>query len=82
MSSRESTVTSVARGLRSRRVLCWAHADAGGLSGRKNPAGLGTASLLLYLEVTFTIQRLVLQAQAQRIPGASSQNTGAPTASW
>jgi hypothetical protein len=43
---------------------------------------LGTASLLLYLGVTFTIQRLILQARAQRIPGASPQNTGAPTASW
>jgi hypothetical protein len=48
----------------------------------KNSAGLGTASLLLYLGVTFTIQRLILQARAQRIPGASLQNTGAPTASW
>jgi hypothetical protein len=28
----------------------------------KNSAGLGTASLLLYLGVTFTIQRLILQA--------------------
>jgi len=33
----------------------------------KNSAGLGTASLLLYLGVTFTIQRLILQARAQRI---------------
>jgi len=48
----------------------------------KNSAGLGTASLLLYLGVTFTIQRRILQARAQRIPGASPQNTGAPTASW
>lgn len=48
----------------------------------KNSTGLGTASLLLYLGVTFTIQRLILQARAQRIPGASPQKTGAPTASW
>ena len=45
-------------------------------------SGLGTASLLLYFGVTFTIQRIILQARAQRIPGASPQNTGAPTASW
>jgi len=48
----------------------------------KNSTGLGTASLLLYLGVTFTIQRLILQARAQLIPGASPQKTGAPTASW
>jgi hypothetical protein len=47
----------------------------------KNSAGLGTASLLLYLGVTFTIQRLILQARAQRIPGASPQNAGARTVS-
>ncbi len=39
--------------------------------------GLGTASLLLYLGVTFTIQRLILQARAQRIPGAGRQGAGA-----
>jgi hypothetical protein len=48
----------------------------------KNATGLGTASLLLYLGVTFTIQRLILQARAEGIPGASPQKTGAPTASW
>jgi hypothetical protein len=52
------------------------------ISWGKSSDGLGTASLLLYLGVTFTIQRLILQARAQRIPGASPQNTGAPTASW
>jgi hypothetical protein len=35
---------------------------------------------LLYFGVTFTIQRLILQARAQRIEGASPQGTGAPTA--
>jgi hypothetical protein len=44
--------------------------------------GLGSASLLLllYFGVTFTIQRLILQARARRI--ASPQNVGAPTTSW
>ena len=48
----------------------------------KNLTGLGAASLLLYLGITFMIQRLILQARAQQIPGASPQSTGAPTASW
>ena len=41
-----------------------------------------SASLLLYFGVTFTIQRLILQARAQRIAGSSPRNTGVPTASW
>jgi len=39
-----------------------------------------TASLLLYFGVTFTIQRLILQARARRIADTSPQHTRAPTA--
>lgn len=35
--------------------------------GNGSQAGLGTASLTLYFAVTYTIQRLILQARAQRI---------------
>jgi hypothetical protein len=51
------------------------------VDGKGSLASLGSASLLLYFGVTFTIQRLVLQARAQRIAGAGPQNTGAPAAS-
>jgi hypothetical protein len=47
-------------------------------------SGLGSASLLLYFGVTFTIQRVILQARAQRIgPGnpAGPRNAGAPSPS-
>jgi hypothetical protein len=47
-------------------------------------SGLGSASLLLYFGVTFTIQRIILQARAQRIgPGdtAGPRNTSAPSPS-
>jgi hypothetical protein len=47
-------------------------------------SGLGSASLLLYFGVTFTIQRIILQARAQRIgPGdtAGPRNTSAPNPS-
>jgi hypothetical protein len=44
------------------------------VDGKGSQAGLGSASLLLYLGVTFTIQRLILQARAQRIAGGSPQN--------
>jgi hypothetical protein len=50
------------------------------VDGKGSQAGLGSASLLLYFGVTFTVQRLILQARAQRI--VSPQNVGAPTTSW
>jgi hypothetical protein len=37
------------------------------VEGKGAQAGLGTASLTLYFAVTYTIQRLILQARAQRI---------------
>lgn len=51
------------------------------VEGKGSQAGLGTASLLLYLGVTFTIQRLILQARADRMAGAGRQYTGARTMS-
>ena len=51
------------------------------VDGRSSQAGLGSASLLLYFAITFTIQRLILQVRAQRIAGPP-RNTGAPSASW
>jgi len=51
------------------------------VEGKGAKAGLGSASLLLYFGVTFTIQRLILMARAQRIADTSPQRTGAPTAS-
>jgi hypothetical protein len=47
-------------------------------------SGLGSASLLLYFGVTFTIQRIILQARAQRVGPSDSpgpRNTGAPNPS-
>jgi hypothetical protein len=47
-------------------------------------SGLGSASLLLYFGVTFTIQRIILQARAQRIGPSDSpgpRNAGAPNPS-
>jgi hypothetical protein len=41
-------------------------------------AGLGTASLTLYFAVTYTIQRLILQARAQRIAGRPGQDVSDP----
>jgi hypothetical protein len=55
---------------------------------KSGQSGLGSASLLLYFGVTFTIQRIILQARAQRIgpqDPAGPRNTGArsPSApSW
>jgi hypothetical protein len=49
------------------------------VGGKGSQAGLGSASLLLYLGVTFTVQRLILQARAQRIAGTSQQDTSART---
>jgi hypothetical protein len=37
------------------------------VDGKGSQAGLGSASLVLYFAVTYTIQRLILQAKAQRI---------------
>ena len=51
------------------------------VDGKGSQSGLGSASLLLYFGVTFTIQRLILTARAQRIADASPQHTSAPTAS-
>ncbi len=48
-------------------------------------AGLGTASLTLYFAVTYTIQRFILQAKAQRIANSRRQDVsdpGARTPSW
>ncbi len=52
------------------------------VEGKGSEAGLGSASLLLYFGVTFTIQRLILMARAQQIADTSPQRTGASTASW
>jgi hypothetical protein len=50
------------------------------VDGKGSQAGLGSASLLLYLGVTFAIQQFILQARAQRMAGRP-QNTGDPAAS-
>jgi hypothetical protein len=43
------------------------------VDGKGAPAGLGSASLLLYFGVRYTIQRLILQARARRIADVSPQ---------
>lgn len=51
----------------------------------KSLSGLGTASLTLYFAVTYTIQRLILQAKADRIANSPQQGAGDPgtrTPSW
>ena len=50
------------------------------VDGKGPQAGLGTASLTLYFAVTYTIQRLILQARAQRSrgPGRRTSKTPAP----
>jgi len=48
------------------------------VDGKGQQAGLGSASLLLYFGVTFTIQRFIVQARAQRI--AASPHSA--SASW
>ena len=48
--------------------------------GKGSQSGLASASLLLYFAVTYTIQRLIQQARAQRIGGAD-HNTSAPVGS-
>ncbi len=55
------------------------------VDGQGPPAGLGTASLTRYFAVTYTIQRLILQAKAQRIANSPRQDfsdSGARTPSW
>jgi hypothetical protein len=55
------------------------------VDGKGSQAGLGSASLVLYFAVTYAIQRLILQAKAQRIAGAPRQDIGDPgtrTPSW
>jgi hypothetical protein len=53
------------------------------VDGKGSQAGLGLASLLLYLSVTLVIQSLILNARAQRIDGgsASPRNARTPTTS-
>ena len=48
------------------------------VDGQGPQSGLGSASLTLYFAVTCTIQRLILQAKAQRIADAPQQNIGDP----
>jgi hypothetical protein len=48
--------------------------------GKGSESGVASASLLLYFAVTYTIQRLIQQARAQRMGGAR-QNAGAPVGS-
>jgi hypothetical protein len=55
------------------------------VDGKGPQSGLGTASLTLYFAVTYTIQRLILQAKAQRIANSPQQNIndpGTPTPPW
>jgi hypothetical protein len=55
------------------------------VDGKGPQSGLGTASLTLYFAVTYTIQRLILQAKAQRIAASPPQNINAPgsrASSW
>jgi hypothetical protein len=50
------------------------------VDGKGAESGVGSASLLLYLAVTFAIQGFILQARAQRMAGASPLDTCARTA--
>ena len=50
------------------------------VDGKGPQAGLGTASLTLYFAVTYTIQRLILQARAQRIASAPQPDLVGPGA--
>jgi hypothetical protein len=55
------------------------------VDGKGPQSGLGTASLTLYFAVTYTIQRLILQAKAQRIAASPHQDISDPgtrTPSW
>jgi hypothetical protein len=46
--------------------------------GKGSEAGLGTASLTLYFAVTYTIQRLILRAKAQRLAATPRQDRSHP----
>ena len=48
------------------------------VDGKGPQSGLGTASLTLYFAVTYTIQRFILQAKAQRIADGPHQDVGNP----
>ena len=48
------------------------------VDGKGPQSGLGTASLTLYFAVTYTIQRFILQAKAQRIADGPRQDPGDP----
>jgi hypothetical protein len=55
------------------------------VDGKGSQAGIGTASLTLYFAVTYTIQRLILQARAQRIAASPQQDASrqdTSTRSW
>jgi hypothetical protein len=57
------------------------------VDGKGPQSGLGTASLTLYFAVTYTIQRFILQAEAQRIAngplGDGQPGTpGRPNTAW
>jgi len=51
------------------------------VDGKGDMAGLGSASLTLYFAVTYAIQRVILQARAQRISTGGQQDVGTPTGS-
>jgi hypothetical protein len=48
------------------------------VDGKGPQSGLGTASLTLYFAVTYTIQRFILQAKAQRIVDGRRRDVGDP----
>jgi hypothetical protein len=48
------------------------------VDGKGPQSGLGTASLTLYFAVTYTIQRFILQAKAQRLANSPRQDVGDP----
>jgi threonine/homoserine efflux transporter RhtA len=59
-------------------VSLGAHLGYDYLVDGKSLSGLGTASLTLYFAVTYTIQRLILQAKAQRLADAPQRNIKDP----
>jgi hypothetical protein len=46
--------------------------------GKGPQSGLGSASLTLYFAVTYTIQRFILQAKAQRLAAGPRQDISDP----
>ena len=48
------------------------------VDGKGAQSGLGTASLTLYFAITYTIQRFILQAKAQRIADSPHQDVSDP----